>query len=176
MTMTYIKYYFFSLIILLFIACGQDKPAKVENTIDTIQITKQIDTLQYNSDTFHWLTPKEFTPSSFLNAVIDKNDKDTIINVITMEDDFPVDWVKHSDIDTLVKLITSTKKCKCFLNPLSSYIPTNKNADIGGYAIIFINSFRQKSKINLGLYSCPTTDQKSVEEITKWWTEYKKKK
>ena len=171
--MTHVKYYFFSLTILFFAACGQNKPANTENTIDSIQITKQSDTLQQNSDTVHWLTPKEFTPISFLNAVIKQNDKDTLINVITMVDEFPVDWVKHSDIDTLVTLITSTKKCNCFLNPLSSYIPTKKNADIGGYTIIFINSFRQKSKFNLGLYSCPKTDKKSVEEINKWWTEYK---
>ena len=174
--MTYIKYYFFSLTILLFAACGQNKPTKTENTIDSIQINKYTDTLQQNSDTILWLTPNEFTPISFLNAVIKQNDKDTLINVITMVDEFPVDWVKQSDIDTLITLITSTKKCNCFLNPLSSYIPTNKNADIGGYAIIFINSFRQKSKINLGLYSCPKTDKKSAEIINKWWKVYKQTK
>jgi hypothetical protein len=90
-----------------------------------------------------------------------------------MVDDFPVEWVKESDIDTLIRLVTSTKKCNCFVNPLSSYIPTNQNADIGGYAIIFINSFREKSKVSLGLYSCPKTNKKSVEEINKWWTKYK---
>ncbi len=162
--------------ILLFAACGQNKPTNTENTIDSIPTTKHTDTLQKNSDTVHWLTPMELTPISFLNAVIKHNDKDTLIYVITMVDEFPVDWVKQSDIDSLVTLITSTKKCNCFLNPLSSYIPTNKNADIGGYAIIFINSFRQKSKINLGLYSCPKTDKKSVEEINEWWTEYKQTK
>ncbi len=174
--MTHVKYYIFSLTIILFAACKQNKPTNSENSIDSIQITKQIDIIQKNSDTVHWLTPKEFTPLSFLNAVIKQNDKDTIIQVMTMVDEFPVDWVKQSDIDTLVTLISSTKKCNCFLNPLSSYIPFNENADIGGYAIIFINSFRQKRKINLGLYSCPETEKKSVNEINKWWYEYKQTK
>ncbi len=173
--MTHIKYYFFSMTILLFAACVQNKPTITDNSIDNNQITIHTDTLLQNSDTVQWLTPNDFTPISFLKAVINQNDKDTLIYVITMVDEFPVDWVKQSDIDTLVTLIASTKKCNCFLNPLSSYIPTNKNADIGGYAIIFINSFRHKSKINLGLYSCPKTDKNSVEEINKWWTEYKQK-
>lgn len=174
--MTDVKYYIFSLTILLFIACRQNKPTNSDNSIDHNQITKHNDTLQQNSDTIHWLTSKDLTPISFLKAVIKQNDNDTLINVLTMIDEFPVDWVKQSDIDTLVTLITSTKECKCFLNPLSSSIPINKNADVGGYAIIFANSFRHKSKINLGHYSCPQTENKSVEEINKWWAEFKKTK
>jgi hypothetical protein len=119
------------------------------------------------------MTLKQFTPISFLKLVDKKKGKDSLINVVTMVDQFPIGWVKQYDIDTLVTLIKSTKKCCCFLNPLSSFLPRNQSAEIGGYAIIFINSFRQRTKIDLGLYSCPKTDKQSVEEITKWWTNYK---
>ena len=168
------KYYFYLLIILLFAACGPNKPASTENVVGSSQVTDYLDSLQQNSDSIHWLTPGQFTPISFLNAVIKKSSKTSFLNVITMVDEFPVDWVKPSDVDTLVTLIKSTKKCNCFLNPLSSFIPTNENADVGGYAIIFLNSFRQKTKVSLGLYSCPQTNKKSADEIIKWWTKYKR--
>lgn len=163
----------FFLIAIFFVACRQNNIIdKNVNKIDSIQLTLQTDTLQQNSDTIHWRLPNEFTPISFLNFFIKQEVKDTLINVKTMVNEFPKDWIKQSDIDTLITLITSTKKCNCFLNPLSSYVPTNEDADIGGYAIIFINSFRQKNKINLGLYSCPKTDKKSVEELNAWWIKY----
>jgi hypothetical protein len=47
-----------------------------------------------------------------------------------MVDQFPIGWVKQYDIDTLVTLIKSTKKCYCFLNPLSSFVPLNQSAEI----------------------------------------------
>ncbi len=176
-TMTRLKYYFYFLTTLLFFACGQRESIESNDKInDSLSANKSSDTLQVNSDSIHWLTPKEFNPISFINAVTKKNEDDTLINVITMTGQFPDNWVKSSDIDTLMTLISSTKKCNCFLNPLSSYIPTNDNAEIGGYAIIFINSFRQKSNIDLGLYSCPKTDKKTVEEIKKWWRNYKQMK
>ncbi|NVN95853.1 MAG: hypothetical protein HXX18_11275 [Bacteroidetes bacterium] len=174
--MTSFKYYFFFLTILVFVSCRQDNSISTGETTDSNQLTNHNASLQEKGDNVIWMTPKQFTPISFLNAVVRKNDKDTLINVITMVDDFPIDWVKKSDIDTLMTLIKSTKRCNCFLNPLSSYIPTNISADIGGYAIIFVNSFRQKTKIKMGLYSCPKTEKQSVEKLTKWWENYNKKK
>lgn len=174
--MTHFKYNLLLLIILLCVACRQHKPTLKEKILSNNQLSNCIDTPQKELDSIIWLTPKQFTPISFLSAVVKKNDKDAPINVITMTDEFPEDWVKESDIDTLMTLIQSTKKCNCILNPLSSYIPINNDADIGGYAIIFVNSFRQKTKIKLGLYNCPKTDKQSVKEINNWWTTYKQTK
>lgn len=171
--MTYVKYIFFSLTIFLFAGCSQKNSPKATYTIDRSQLINYTDTSPQKSGEVYWLTPHEITPISFLNSVVLQNDKDTFINVITLVDEFPVDWVKPSDLDSLISLIASTKKCNCIINPLSSYIPTNMNADIGGYALLFINSFRQKSKIDFGQYSCPKTDEQSVEAINKWWIEYK---
>jgi hypothetical protein len=132
-----------------------------------------MDTLRDEMVSYNWLTPAQFTSISFLNDVAYKSNENHKINVISMVDEFPNDWVNESDIDTLITLIQSTRKARCFLDPQSSYLPISDNADIGGYAIIFINSFRHKTKINLGLYNCPKTDDKSVAEILKWWISYK---
>lgn len=167
-----IKYYFYILPILLVAACRQQETNSTEKTIDKKQEVVN-DTLQYHVDSIRWMTPEQFTPISFLDAVVNKTNQDTILNLISMMDEFPLDWVKQTDIDTLMTLINSTKKCRCFLNPLSSYIPTNESADMGGYAILFINSFRQKSKISLGLFSCPKTNKQSIKEINQWWANYK---
>jgi hypothetical protein len=161
--------------VFIFGSCGRSITTSTEEVNETNQVTDLVDSLQQNSDSVHWLTPRQFSPISFLHAVIKKNSMDSFLNVITMVDEFPVNWVKLSDADTLVTLIRSTKKCNCFLNPLSSFIPTDQNADIGGYAIIFLNSFRQQTKVRLGLYSCPQTNKKSADEIMKWWTKYKMK-
>ena len=119
---------------------------------------------------YRWLTPKQFTPLSFIKALTMNETKPQLIHETTVIDAFPDNWVKSSDLDSLITLIGSTTKCNCSLNPLSSRSPTNENADVGGYAIFFINSYRQKSKISIGLYTCPRTNKESVDEIMKWWT------
>jgi hypothetical protein len=174
-TMNKIPYFFLTIIIICFVACGQNDKVHCIKSIDTNQIMKSMDTLRDEMVSYNWLTPAQFTSISFLNDVAYKSNENHKINVISMVDEFPNDWVNESDIDTLITLIQSTRKARCFLDPQSSYLPISDNADIGGYAIIFINSFRHKTKtkINLGLYNCPKTDDKSVAEILKWWISYK---
>jgi len=91
-----------------------------------------------------------------------------------MSGGFPVDWVKRSDIDTLMVLMNSKRKCYCTMNPLSSYIPKYDSADVGGYAVVFINSFRNKNAIAMGLNNCPKTDTQSVREIIEWYEGFRK--
>ena len=168
------KYLRFSIILTL-VTYNQIEMVKANEKADNHFISFQTnDSVKVEKDSSSLLTPKQFTPLSFIKALTTPNEvKRHSINVTTMADAFPNDWVKSSDLDSLMALIGSTTKCNCFLNPLSSYIPTNENADIGGYAIIFINSFRQKTRINLGLYKCPKTDKESVDEIMKWWRDFK---
>lgn len=147
-----------------------------EKNVNSIRLIRDSNILKQKSDTIQWLTPNQFTPISFIHTAAKKSVQSNSINVITMVDDFPQNWVKDKDVDSLLAYIESTEKCNCFLNPLSSYIPVNNHADVGGYAIIFINSFRYKQKVDLGLYSCPKTDSKSVDEIRKWWADYKQNK
>jgi hypothetical protein len=81
---------------------------------------------------------------------------------------FPSDWVKKADIDTLITLITSRQKCNCILNPLSSYIPIGDSADLGGYAIAILNAHRQNRPFQIQTWTCPKTNQKDVDDLTRW--------
>lgn len=58
------------------------------------------------------------------------------------------------------------------LHTLSSYIPTGF-AEKGGYAGIFINSFKERKRVDLGLYSCPKVNEDLNEELRNWWNERK---
>lgn len=129
----------------------------------------------------------QFTPISFikyfsrnqgnnsvLNVTVNKG-TDTVLNVITMIDNFPENWVKETDIDTLISILSSKERCSCFLNPLSSKIPTDDYAETGGYAAVFIQSFMKNQKIELGLYACPKTDEILNSELINWWTAEKEK-
>ncbi|WP_245681393.1 hypothetical protein [Arcticibacter eurypsychrophilus] len=159
------------MIILSLVTCSHIGFIKANGKSTNHLVRFQIDDFSViKKDSSFLLIPKQFTPLSFIKALTITNEvKHYTIHVTTMTDDFPDDWVKYSDLDSLMDLIGSTRKCNCFLNPLSSNIPTSDNADVGGYAIIFINSFRQKKRVSLGLYNCAKTNKESVDDILKWW-------
>jgi hypothetical protein len=46
---------------------------------------------------------------------------------------------------------------------------TNEEAEVGGFAIIFLNSYIENKQINLGLVNSPKTDTKSIEKIESWY-------
>ncbi len=120
--------------------------------------------------------PENYDPISFINRVslLKKIEKDTLLIAMTMVNEFPKDWVKEEHIENLIKLLGSKEKCGCFLNPLSSYVPTNDDyAEKGGYAGIFIKAFKENKNVNLGLYSCPKVDEKLNVELINWWKERK---
>ncbi len=190
--------FIFNLMFIILLSCGHSdskltkdekkdsvsKSKLVEINEDSVRIiTKEArkdsifknQAISKNENQYPWLMPTDYTPLTFIKTFSTYDDNNSRFNWITMLDQFPNKWVKRVDIDTLVTLIKSTKKCKCFLNPLSSRIP-NDSANIGGYAIKFINSYRNKSKLEFGLYDCPKTDAKSVEEINQWWSKYRQEK
>ena len=97
------------------------------------------------------------------------------LNIITFAGEFPENWVKSEDIDYLVSIVNSNKKCCGYINEYSSYLSTEQS-EVGGFAIIFLNSYITKTKINLGLNCNPKTDKKSIKKIEDWYcNEYKKK-
>ncbi|MDD4970614.1 MAG: hypothetical protein PHT07_14405 [Paludibacter sp.] len=97
------------------------------------------------------------------------------LNFITLAGEFPDNWVKSKDIDYLISIINSNKKCCGYMNVYSSYISTD-HGEIGGFAIIFLNSYMTKTKINLGLNCNPKTDKKNIKKIENWYrNEFKKK-
>ena len=101
---------------------------------------------------------------SFIKASQNRN----ALNLFETQNDFPKDWVKIGDIDSLVSIIDSKEKCNCYFNPFSSYIPKD-SAQVSGFAIEFIKAFKENKKVDLGLYNCPKVDEKEAEELKVWW-------
>jgi len=119
--------------------------------------------------------PENYDPISFLKEVTStlKTEKDTLNIGMTMIGDFPIDWVKEEHIGYLIESLESKEICGCYLNPLSSHLPIGEFAEKGGYAGIFIKAYKEKRKVELGLYSCPKVDKKLNAELIKWWKERK---
>ena len=145
-------------------SCGQTNNKTVEQTTE-----KQSEMTRGNKEL--WLSPKNMTPLSFIETVRKKINAEDL-NVITMFNDFPDNWIKREDIDSLIKFVKSEKKCYCFLNPRSSFIPSD-SATIGGYVIKLITAYQQGKRVTFGLYSCPKTNEVEADNIIKWWTEQK---
>ena len=119
--------------------------------------------------------PKSYNALSLLESLKFKEAEDKTFNILTIVNEFPENWVKFEDIEKLVKLVDSKEKCKCLQNPLSSYIPLGAKATIGGFAVLLIKSFKNKTKIDIGSYYCPETSEKEIVEMKKWWSEYQQK-
>ena len=137
-------------------------------------VDKKNETVRYGNTHNDWLAnyprPNDFTPLS----LIEKLKTDTSKGGLTMVDEFPPSWVTLQDIEKLIPLISSKQSCKCLVNPYSSNLP-KANSDVGGYAILFINSYRNRAKIEIGLYKCITTNEQDVNEILVWWKDFKNK-
>lgn len=125
--------------------------------------------------TYSFSKPEDYSPLSFIIFVSQSIETDSTKSHlgVSMTNEFPIDWVKEEHLEGLFKLLDSREECSCFLNPLSSYIPTGK-AENGGYAGLFIKSFKDEEKVDLGLYSCPKVDESLNEELRNWWNERKK--
>jgi len=122
-----------------------------------------------------WDSLKNSSVLSFLDKVTINNGDSKHLNFITIEDDHTsINWIKLQDIDTLIALTKSKKQCRCVVDPLSSYLPTNDYAELGGYAILLLKQYKDKKDIRFGLYDCPKTDEKAADELIKWWTQSKK--
>ncbi|MDD5571738.1 MAG: hypothetical protein PHD97_11380 [Bacteroidales bacterium] len=164
------KLFNFFIIFLLITFCSFGQKDTLQKKIDSISLTNK------NTNTIFY-EPTKKSPFVFLDSVIQyENGGRLFDNVVILMHDFPLDWVKRGDIDSLIQILKSKRKCKCFFNIVFSGVPEDNDfAELGGYAIEFINSYRQKRKVDFGLYSCPKTDNNEINEILDWWNNYKKK-
>ncbi len=111
---------------------------------------------------------KDLNPKSFITLFKERYNK-TQINIVTMDGDFPDNWVKSNDIPYLISIMRSKEKCCAYMHIYSSFLSL-EDAEVGGFfAIIFLNSYISKTKINLGLNSYPKTDEESIRKIEKWY-------
>ncbi|MEW5677384.1 hypothetical protein ABGT15_13820, partial [Flavobacterium enshiense] len=130
--------------------------------------------IEERKDSVQTLRPEDLNVKSFLKLFTEKYDENKNLNLITLSGEFPKNWVKDEDIDYLMSLIKSERKCCSYINIYSSAI-TNEEAEVGGFAIIFMNSYIENKKINLGLTSSPKTDTKAIERIESWYRNRKNK-
>ncbi|MGO4770066.1 hypothetical protein ACEN2I_00250 [Flavobacterium sp. W22_SRS_FK3] len=111
---------------------------------------------------------KDLDPKSFITLLAEKYKEDSPLNFVTMIGDFPNDWVKPKDLQYLISIMYSKEKCCGYMSFFSSTI-SDENAEIGGFAIIFLNSYISHTKINLGLNSNPKTNEETTKKIEKWY-------
>lgn len=118
-----------------------------------------------------FLKPKDFTPLEFLQLFKFRSDYPKFY-FVTIEDKFPSEWITEKQVDSLIHYVKSKDRAYCFVNPLSSYIPTD-SAQLGGYAIKLISAYKEKITLEFGLYDCPMTDDKKAQQLIEWWTHEK---
>lgn len=123
-----------------------------------------------DSKAYSFPRPDQYDPLTFINAVSRRipADSGSFISM-AMVNEFPQEWVKPEHLEKLFAIIDSRDTCGCFVNPLSSFLPTGY-AEQGGYAAIFIKSFKEKKRVDFGLYSCPKVDARLNKELIDWWT------
>lgn len=114
------------------------------------------------------LRPKDLNPKSFITLFKEKYNKDSAFHYVSMMGDFPDNWVKPNDVQYLMSIMRSKEKCCGYMNVFSSTLLTD-NGEVGGFAIIFLNSYISNTKINLGSNCNPKTDEESIRKIEKWY-------
>lgn len=123
---------------------------------------------------FKALSPKDLNPKSFIKVFTEKYNKDSAFNYVSMLGEFPNNWVKPNDIQYLMSIMRSKEKCCGYMNIFSSTLSI-ENGEVGGFSIIFLNSYISNTKINLGLNCNPKTDEESVKKIENWYRNMKDK-
>lgn len=170
-----------SLLLLVLLASCEREHTTYENKVtaakDTVSSSKTAAVVSTytlgNTAAALWLSPKTMTPFSFLAIMKKRKEDGNTLGAVTMTDDFPNNWIRKEDIAALLKLIDSQEKCSCFLNPLSSRIPTG-NATVGGYAIAFVDAYKEKRNVSFDLCACPEANKQKANALRKWWAAQKK--
>ena len=111
---------------------------------------------------------KDLDPKKFIELFIKNYDPKKKLNFVTISGDFPKDWVKKKDLEYLIGKINSEQKCCGYMNVFSSFI-SSENAEVGGFAIIFLKSYKENKKINLGLNSNTKIDKREIEILMNWY-------
>lgn len=119
--------------------------------------------------------PINFYPIDFITYVSSdiKSKKDTSILITHLNGVFEINRIKEEQIEHLVQHLESKVTCACYVNPLSSTLPFDDFAEIGGFAAIYLKAIKENKKVDFGLYSCPKVDKELNAELVKWWNKKK---
>lgn len=120
------------------------------------------------------ISPKDLDPKTFITLFVEKYNKDSKLNFVTLGGEFPENWVKPNDIQYLISIMYSKEKCCGYMNIFSSFI-SSEDAEAGGFAIIFLNSYISQTRINLGSNCNPKVDLSSIKKIETWYEKNRKK-
>jgi hypothetical protein len=115
---------------------------------------------------------KDLDAVKFIELCVKNYDENKKLNFIVISGDFPENWVKKQDLEYLISKINSEQKCCGYMNVFSSWI-TTETAEVGGFATLFLKSYKEKKQINLGLNSNPKVDRKEAETIINWYKNQK---
>lgn len=146
---------------------------KINNTEKELPKTFDFRNLAVQNKYFKTLSPKDLNPKSFISLFKERYNK-TSINTISLVGDFPDNWVKPNDVQYLISIMHSKEKCCGYMNIFSSTLLT-EDAEVGGFAIIFLNSYISKTRINLGSNSNPKVAAASIKKIEIWYQKLRKK-
>ena len=117
---------------------------------------------------------KDLNAKRFIDLCVKKYNENQKLNFVVFGGDFPQNWVKNQDVEYLIRNLNSKQKCCGYMNAFSSYISSD-NAEVGGFAILFMKSYIDKKQLNLGLNSNPKVDEKEVEKIMSWYKNNRQK-
>ncbi|MDR6760529.1 hypothetical protein J2Y38_000708 [Flavobacterium sp. 2755] len=165
-----------SLIIILTLSAGGylfytfKRNNKEKKNLSTLSIEELTSNVKKNHKT---LSPKDLDPKSFILLFKEKYNKKSPLNFVSMLGDFPENWVQPKDVEYLISVMNSKEKCCGYMNLFSSTLLT-EDAEVGGFAIIFLNSYISHTKIDLGSNSNPKVDKESIKKIEDWYRNTKK--
>ncbi|CAM4033832.1 Lipoprotein [Flavobacterium branchiophilum] len=111
---------------------------------------------------------KDLDAKKFIDLCLKNYKEDRKLNFVVFSGDFPQDFITKQDIEYLVANIDSKQKCCGYMHIFSSYISSD-NAEVGGFAILFLKSYIEKKQLNLGLNSNPKIDKKEILIIKNWY-------
>lgn len=120
------------------------------------------------SNSNHMYFVKDLNPKKFIELCVTKYNQNENLNFVVFRGDFPQNWVKKQDVAYLMHRINSKQKCCGYMNVFSSFVSSD-NAEVGGFAILFMKSYIEKKQLNLGLNSNPKTSEKEVKYIMNWY-------
>lgn len=143
-----------------------------EGTFEGIQeIEKKLDKKNKN----YYIDFNKVSVYEYLELLkVEKNNTNKLENILTIGLKTPENWLTDKDIDTLINYINSNDPAKCVMQIVSSYIPIEDSSTIGGQVLDILEAYKNKKSYPTTLTSCSKTDEKRIEEIKKWWNDYKK--
>jgi len=144
--------------------CCKQPDNSTKRNLTTSDKTNSVDSNNLSGSKIY----SHLTPNQFLNQLRDIKRVTNGLNIAVYTES-PANWIKNSDIDTLIHRVFDTTKVPCIVNPYSSYLPTNSHSCIGREAQNMITSYINKKGYLNFLYSCGSVDSLNGNRLIDWY-------